>query len=315
MSCHQRDREVVLTVADDGIGFTQEEQGRIFRPFCQVGPRAGRTLPGTGLLLTVAERLVIALGGRIKLESEPDRGTWVTVTLPGAATFGRSAAAPVMRELVHADSRHARARPDRRRRPPRPGDDAGLHRSPRLRGARRGMRGGRAQRDCQGGAGPGAARRPDAADHRDRPVPAAQERSGDAPDPRGPADRGARAGRAGGGALGGRGRLLHEARPPARAGRAPPVAHPAEARPRGAGGSREPDHESRAHDRGARSVHGGPLRAAGGHGDGLRRASRVERGGAEGAAAGRLPARPRQDRGARRRAAEGRPAQRGGAAS
>jgi signal transduction histidine kinase/HAMP domain-containing protein len=82
VSCHQRDREVVLTVADDGIGFTQEEQGRIFRPFCQVGPRAGRPLPGTGLLLTVAERLVIALGGRIKMESEPDRGTWVTVTLP-----------------------------------------------------------------------------------------------------------------------------------------------------------------------------------------------------------------------------------------
>jgi signal transduction histidine kinase/HAMP domain-containing protein len=82
VSCQQRDREVVLTVADDGIGFTQEEQGRIFRPFCQVGPRAGRPLPGTGLLLTVAERLVIALGGRIKMESEPDRGTWVTVTLP-----------------------------------------------------------------------------------------------------------------------------------------------------------------------------------------------------------------------------------------
>jgi signal transduction histidine kinase len=39
-------------------------------------------LPGTGLLLTVAERLVVALGGKIKMESEMDRGTWVTVTLP-----------------------------------------------------------------------------------------------------------------------------------------------------------------------------------------------------------------------------------------
>ena len=82
VTCYQRDREVVITVADDGLGFTPEEQGRIFRPFCQVGPRGGRTLPGTGLLLTVAERLVLALGGKIKMESEPDRGSWVTVTLP-----------------------------------------------------------------------------------------------------------------------------------------------------------------------------------------------------------------------------------------
>ena len=81
-TCYQRDREVVMTVADDGIGFTPEEQGRILRPFSPVGPRNGRNLPGTGLLLTVAERLVIALGGKIKIESELDRGSWVTVTLP-----------------------------------------------------------------------------------------------------------------------------------------------------------------------------------------------------------------------------------------
>jgi signal transduction histidine kinase len=47
-----------------------------------VGPRGGRNLPGTGLLLTVAERLTLALGGKIKMESEVDRGSWVTVTLP-----------------------------------------------------------------------------------------------------------------------------------------------------------------------------------------------------------------------------------------
>jgi signal transduction histidine kinase len=82
VTCYQRDREVVITVADDGLGFTPEEQTRIFRPFCAVGPRAGRSLPGTGLLLTVAERLTLALGGKIKMESEVDRGSWATVTLP-----------------------------------------------------------------------------------------------------------------------------------------------------------------------------------------------------------------------------------------
>jgi signal transduction histidine kinase len=82
VTCYQKDREVVIAVADDGVGFTQEEQKRIFQPFCAVGPRNGRKLPGTGLLLTVADRLVGALGGKIRVESEPDRGTWMTVTLP-----------------------------------------------------------------------------------------------------------------------------------------------------------------------------------------------------------------------------------------
>ncbi len=79
---YQRDRDVVITVADDGVGFTPEEQARVFEPFLPVGPRGGRKLPGTGLLLTVAERLVTAMGGTIRVESEPDRGTWITVTLP-----------------------------------------------------------------------------------------------------------------------------------------------------------------------------------------------------------------------------------------
>ena len=82
VTCYQKDRDVVITVADDGVGFTPEEQKRILQPFCAVGPRNGRALPGTGLLLTVADRLVAALGGKIRVESEPDRGTWVTVTLP-----------------------------------------------------------------------------------------------------------------------------------------------------------------------------------------------------------------------------------------
>lgn len=85
ITCYQREREVVIAVVDDGVGFTAEEQARIFQPFLQVGPRGGRSLPGTGLLLAVAERLVTALGGRIRVESEPERGTWVTVTLPAGA--------------------------------------------------------------------------------------------------------------------------------------------------------------------------------------------------------------------------------------
>ncbi len=82
VTCFLKGPEVVLTVADDGAGFSAEEQARIFEPFLQVGPRDARKFPGTGLLLTVCQRLVQLLGGKIRVESEVDRGTWFTVTLP-----------------------------------------------------------------------------------------------------------------------------------------------------------------------------------------------------------------------------------------
>ncbi|MGH7321068.1 MAG: ATP-binding protein, partial [Candidatus Rokuibacteriota bacterium] len=82
VTCYLREPDIVLTVADDGVGFTAEEQDQIFEPFLQVGPRDGRALPGTGLMLTVCHRLVQLLGGKIRVESEVDRGTWFTVSLP-----------------------------------------------------------------------------------------------------------------------------------------------------------------------------------------------------------------------------------------
>ncbi len=82
VSAAVRGGEVVLTVADDGIGFSGEEQARLFEPFLQLARRGERAFPGTGLLLTVSQRLVQVLGGKIKVESEVDRGSQFTVTLP-----------------------------------------------------------------------------------------------------------------------------------------------------------------------------------------------------------------------------------------
>ena len=82
VTCYARDPDIVLTVADDGVGFSDAELDRIFEPFLQVSPRDGRTLPGTGLQLTVCQQLVQLLGGKIRVESEVDRGTWFTVSLP-----------------------------------------------------------------------------------------------------------------------------------------------------------------------------------------------------------------------------------------
>jgi signal transduction histidine kinase len=82
VSVSLKGNEVVLAVLDDGAGFTAEEKARIFQPFLHVAPRGGRQLPGTGLLLTVGQRLVQQLGGKLTVESEVDRGTTFTVSLP-----------------------------------------------------------------------------------------------------------------------------------------------------------------------------------------------------------------------------------------
>jgi signal transduction histidine kinase len=82
VSCARKGAELVLSVADDGLGFSAEEQAKLFEPFLRVAPRGGRKLPGPGLLLTVCQRLVRLQGGRIAVQSEVDRGTSFTVTIP-----------------------------------------------------------------------------------------------------------------------------------------------------------------------------------------------------------------------------------------
>ncbi|MBC7236068.1 MAG: PAS domain-containing protein, partial [Chloroflexi bacterium] len=69
---------VLLSVSDNGRGLTSEEQAHLFEPFytCQ-------TLgEGTGLALAVVYGLVEQLGGTIRVESRPDRGSTFNVLLP-----------------------------------------------------------------------------------------------------------------------------------------------------------------------------------------------------------------------------------------
>ena len=75
-------REAVLCIADEGVGMSAEETGlaceRLYR-----GPVAvDEQLPGAGLGLTLARDIARAHGGGIGIESEPGRGTTVTVALP-----------------------------------------------------------------------------------------------------------------------------------------------------------------------------------------------------------------------------------------
>jgi PAS domain S-box-containing protein len=75
---------VDIAVTDTGPGIALDDLPRIFMPFEQVGASHGRR-DSTGLGLPIASQLARALGGDIRVASEPGRGSCFTVTLPLAA--------------------------------------------------------------------------------------------------------------------------------------------------------------------------------------------------------------------------------------
>jgi signal transduction histidine kinase len=76
---------VVFAVSDDGVGLTGEECRAVFAPFYQADRKLSRTQGGCGLGLSIVQRLVAQLGGRIRVQGEPGRGSTFTVALPAAA--------------------------------------------------------------------------------------------------------------------------------------------------------------------------------------------------------------------------------------
>jgi PAS domain S-box-containing protein len=77
---------VIFQVIDTGIGIAAEQMKHIFDPFWQAERPNTRRAGGTGLGLAVSRRYVRLLGGRLDIDSEPGRGTCVSVRLPRRAT-------------------------------------------------------------------------------------------------------------------------------------------------------------------------------------------------------------------------------------
>jgi PAS domain S-box-containing protein len=73
---------VELRVTDTGIGISKDQQAKLFQPFVQADSSTTREYGGTGLGLVICKRLTEMMGGQIHLESEPGKGSTVTVLLP-----------------------------------------------------------------------------------------------------------------------------------------------------------------------------------------------------------------------------------------
>lgn len=74
--------EVQLSVEDNGIGIPREDRKRVFERFYRVDKSHSKEIGGTGLGLSIVKHGVTFLGGTLKLVSEVDKGTEITVTLP-----------------------------------------------------------------------------------------------------------------------------------------------------------------------------------------------------------------------------------------
>ncbi|HYU32812.1 MAG TPA: ATP-binding protein [Thermoanaerobaculia bacterium] len=75
--------EIVLTVADTGIGIPEDERARIFERFHRVDKVRSREMGGSGLGLAICKSLLAAQGGTIECTSTLGEGSTFTVRLPG----------------------------------------------------------------------------------------------------------------------------------------------------------------------------------------------------------------------------------------
>ena len=72
-----------VAVADTGIGIPYEDQSRVFERFYRVDKSHSRAIGGTGQGLSIVKHAAALHGAEIKLQSQPEDGTVITVLFPG----------------------------------------------------------------------------------------------------------------------------------------------------------------------------------------------------------------------------------------
>ncbi|MEL6311946.1 MAG: ATP-binding protein, partial [Pseudomonadota bacterium] len=103
------DGPLTITVQDTGVGLSEEEQKRLFRPFAQASAGTSRAFGGSGLGLYIVHDLVSQMNGSVSLESAEGKGTIVEVNLPLPLVEPKAAVTEVASADAEAPSRVLRA--------------------------------------------------------------------------------------------------------------------------------------------------------------------------------------------------------------
>jgi CheY-like chemotaxis protein len=80
----QRDGAVRVSVTDEGLGISREDQALLFTKFYRVDSAMTREIGGTGLGLSICKSIIELLGGSIGVTSEPEQGSTFWFSLPVA---------------------------------------------------------------------------------------------------------------------------------------------------------------------------------------------------------------------------------------
>ncbi len=86
VNVHRRGSEVRISVSDEGIGISEEDQRQLFVPFFRANSDLTRTEPGTGLGLALVKSIAELHAGSVSVESEPGKGSTFSVMLRAASS-------------------------------------------------------------------------------------------------------------------------------------------------------------------------------------------------------------------------------------
>ncbi len=82
LAIHRRDDGLELSVKDNGIGISKQDQTRIFEDFVQLDSKLHRQHEGTGIGLALTRRLIELMGGTLRVESKPNKGSAFFIHFP-----------------------------------------------------------------------------------------------------------------------------------------------------------------------------------------------------------------------------------------
>jgi PAS domain S-box-containing protein len=83
VTARREDRNIVVQVCDEGIGIAPKHLERIFQVFERLHSR--EEYPGTGIGLAIVKRGIERMGGKIRVESEPGKGSRFYISLPATS--------------------------------------------------------------------------------------------------------------------------------------------------------------------------------------------------------------------------------------
>ncbi|MBL7666205.1 MAG: GHKL domain-containing protein [Bacteriovoracaceae bacterium] len=104
VSSFQEDENIIITVADQGPGISNEHHKRIFERFYRVDNARARTTGGAGLGLSIVKHIIKKHHGTIRVESELNKGTIFVITLPNQLSLKNPLQAKSSSEFIVSET-------------------------------------------------------------------------------------------------------------------------------------------------------------------------------------------------------------------